>query len=164
MVCSPDAGTGASGYSGDNGPATKAKVGRVQQMAFDADGNLYFADFRYHTIRRVDTDGVIRTVAGTGSPGFSPDGTLAQKANLDKSFGVAFGPDGRLYFSDGDNHRIRTIEPDGTIATVAGTGEPGESRDGGPATKARLASHVALRSMRRGTSTSGRTVAAASER
>lgn len=132
------AGTGESGYSGDNGPATKAKVGRVQQIAFDAKGNLYFADFWYHAIRRVDTDGVITTVAGTGSPGFSPDGTPAQKASLNKPFGVAFGPDGRLYFSDGDNHRVRTIEPDGTIATVAGTGEPGETGDGGPATKARL--------------------------
>lgn len=132
------AGTGEKGYSGDGGPATKAKIGDVLELAFDPQGNLYFADSNSNVIRRIDTDGVITTVAGNGAYGLSPDGTRAVKASLAFPYGVAVGPDGKIYFSDGHNHRVRTIEPNGTIATVAGTGEQGLSGDGGPARKADL--------------------------
>jgi sugar lactone lactonase YvrE len=132
------AGTGTRGYSGDGGPATEAQLGRVQELAFDPHGNLYFADFWNPTIRRIDTNGVITTVAGTGQNGFSPDGTLATEAKLNDPFGIAFGSNGTLYFSDGENDRVRVIEDDGTITTVAGTGERGESGDDGPANMAML--------------------------
>jgi sugar lactone lactonase YvrE len=134
------AGTGTKGYSGTGGPASEAELGRVQELAFDSEGNLHFADWGSDTIRRIDADGVITTVAGIGTPGFSPDGSLATEAKLLRPFGVAFDSDGTLYFSDGDNHRVRKIESDGTLATVAGTGQLGESGDGGPAIEAQLAS------------------------
>ncbi|MGQ0668406.1 MAG: NHL domain-containing protein, partial [Actinomycetota bacterium] len=66
------------------------------------------------------------------------DGVPALEASLAFPYGVAVGPDGKLYFSDGHNHRVRRIEPDGTIITVAGTGEAGETGDGGPATQAQI--------------------------
>lgn len=80
----------------------------------------------------------IRTFAGTGAKGFSGDGGPAQKAQLNNPFGIARGPDGALYVCDTDNHRIRKIVADGTITTIAGTGERGWSGDGGPALKAVL--------------------------
>lgn len=80
----------------------------------------------------------IHTIAGTGTKGFSGDGGPAAKAQINDPFGLTRGPDGALYFCDTDNHRIRKIAPDGTISTVAGTGEKGYSGDGGPATAAKL--------------------------
>jgi len=80
----------------------------------------------------------IHTIAGTGAKGFSGDGGPAVKAQINDPFGLTRGPDGALYFCDTDNHRIRKIAPDGTISTVAGTGEKGYSGDGGPATAAKL--------------------------
>lgn len=138
-VISTVAGTGTQGYSGDGGPATEAELGRVQELAFDSQGNLYFVDNTSSTIRRIDTEGVITTVAGTGTAGLSPDGTPATEAAFSYLFGLAFDSVGTLYFSDGNNHLVRKIEPDGTLTTVAGTGKVGESGDGGPATEAQLA-------------------------
>ncbi len=80
----------------------------------------------------------IHTLAGTGTKGFTGDGGPAAKAQVNDPFGLTRGPDGALYFCDTDNHRIRKIAPDGTISTVAGTGEKGYSGDGGPATAAKL--------------------------
>src|SRR5436190_15085284 len=80
----------------------------------------------------------IRTIAGNGTKGFSGDGGPAAKAQVNDPFGLTRGPDGALYFCDTDNHRIRKIAPDGTISTVAGTGERGWSGDGGPALAAKL--------------------------
>ena len=132
------AGTGQAGYSGDGGPATEARIGGPSSIAFDRGGNLYFADLTQHVVRKVDAAGTITTVAGTGEPGYSPDGTPAIEAKLFKPLGVAVTAEGAVYFSDSRNNRVRTIAADGTLLTVAGSCLAGDGGDGGPATEARL--------------------------
>jgi RHS repeat-associated protein len=132
------AGTGANGYSGDGGPATGASLYYPSCPAFGPDGSMYIADSVNNRIRRVGPDGIITTVAGTGAYGYSGDGGPATGAKLYSPFGVALGPDGRLYIADYDNSRIRRVGPDGVITTFAGTGTAGISGDGGPATGASL--------------------------
>ena len=132
------AGCGLPGYSGDGGPARRARIGSPSAIRFDTAGNLYFTDSTCHVIRRVDREGRISTVAGRGEAGFSPDGTPALQARLHAPGGLAIGRDGTLYFSDRHNHRVRRITPNGLLQTVAGSGEGGDSGDGGPATASRL--------------------------
>jgi len=132
------AGTGLPGYTGDNGPATRARIGSPAAIHLDAGGNLYFADQAFHVIRKVDTHGTITTLAGCGEAGYSPDGTPALKARLDEPTGLTLSMSGRLYFSDTCNNRVRCIAPDGTLKTVAGSAEPGDAGDKGPAIGARL--------------------------
>jgi DNA-binding beta-propeller fold protein YncE len=129
------AGTGKKGYSGDGGPATSAKLIGPGGLAFDAKGNLYFSDFT--RVRKIDSSGMITTVAGTGRAGFSGDGGPATEAKI-ASGDVALDPAGNLYIADDDNHRIRKVDKDGIIHTVAGTGKGDYSGDGGPATEAAL--------------------------
>ncbi len=132
------AGSGAH-FPGDDGPATKAQIHPVG-VVFDAAGTMYLADYKQHRIRRVSPDGTITTVAGTGVSGFSGDKGPAAKAQVDSPEGVAVDRDGVLHFADTRNNRIRKVDRDGRITTVAGTGKEGFSGDGGPATKAELAS------------------------
>ncbi len=132
------AGTGEGGYSGDGGPAAKAQLNHATGLAFDPDGNLYIADMFNHRIRKVSRDGTIRTVAGTGEPGFSGDGGPAGAARLAYPTEIAFDRHGNLYIADYSNARIRRVSPDGTIHTVAGNGREGFSGDGGPAVEASL--------------------------
>ncbi len=132
------AGTGTHGYSGDGGQATRARLSIPTGVALDGLGNLYFADGGNHRIRKVNTDGWITTVAGTGTPGYSGDGGQATRARLNIPWGVALDGLGNLYFTDPGSHCIRKVNTDGWITTVAGTGEPGYSGDGGQATRARL--------------------------
>jgi serine/threonine-protein kinase len=135
------AGCGLSGYSGDGGPATQARIGHPTAICVDAQGHMYFADKAYHVVRRVDVDahsGNITTVAGCGQAGFSPDGTPAQLAKLDTPYGLTIGPDGMLYLADSRNNRVRRIAQDGTLETVVGSGVAGDASDGGPALEARL--------------------------
>ena len=131
-------GTGMAGYSGDGRSATKARIGTPTAIRFDRAGNLYFSDSVNHVVRRVDTAGVITTLAGTGEPGFSPDGTPACEARLHRPSGMTVGPDGVVYVSDTRNGRIRVIDADGNLQTVAGSETPGDAGDGGPATEASL--------------------------
>ena len=138
------AGDGGS-QLGDGGPATKAGLCGPTGVALDAAGNIYISDTGEYcigpggdTVRKVDPDGTITTVVGTGEAGFSGDGRLATKAKLDGPFGVAVDQEGNLYISDGFNYRIRKVDKDGIITTFAGTGEEGYSGDGGPATSAQL--------------------------
>ena len=130
------AGCGQTGYSGDGGPTTQARIDQPTAIRFDAAGNLYFSDARQHVIRKVDTSGVITTLVGNGEAGFSPDGTPATQAHLDSPFGLAVTPEGTIYFSDSFNHRVRCVDANGELLTVAG-GEPGDSSDE-PAISAQL--------------------------
>ena len=124
---------------GDGGPATMAQIGAIQGIAVDRFGNLYLSDTDHHRIRKVSAAGVIATIAGTGSAGFGGDGGPAAAAQLNLPYGVAVDLAGSVYIADLGNHRVRRIDPNGAIATVAGTGVKGSSGDGGPATAAQLA-------------------------
>jgi sugar lactone lactonase YvrE len=132
------AGTGIQGYSGDGGPAAQAKVYEPWGVAADTLGNLYIADTSNQRIRKVNKDGIISTVAGNGSYGFSGDGGPAAQARLYEPSGVAIGALGDVYIADTYNNRVRRIDPSGIITTVAGNGTYGYSGDGGPATSASL--------------------------
>ena len=134
------AGTGAAGFSGDGGPATAARLDFVHGVATMPDGGFVLADTFNERIRRVLPDGTIETVAGGGANGFGGDGGPATAAALSDPRGVATFPDGRILIPDTNNNRIRLVELDGTIRTVAGTGARGFAGDGGPATDAQLRS------------------------
>ena len=131
-------GTGIPGYSGDGGPAAEARIGSPASIQFDRLGSLYFTDSANHVIRKIDSTGTIGTIAGTGEAGFSPDGTLANKARLNHPKSVAIGGDGTVYFADSENHQVRKVTPAGTLETVAGSDSGGDAGDGGPATEAML--------------------------
>ncbi len=130
------AGSGSSSSSGDGGAATEAGVPSPSGLVFDADNNLYIAQWTDSVIRRVDSEGVITTIAGTGTPGFSGDNGLATEAQLDDPAGMAFDAAGNLYFADFENFRVRRIDAEGVITTIAGTGDAEFSGDGSPATSA----------------------------
>ncbi|MFB3825821.1 MAG: hypothetical protein ACE15B_03595 [Bryobacteraceae bacterium] len=132
------AGNGTQGYSGDGGAAAQAQLNEPSALALDAAGNLYIADAGNHAIRKVDSAGIITTVAGTGKAGFSGDGVAALKAALDTPRGVALDGDRNLYIADSGNHRVRRVGPDGIITTLAGTGVAGFCGDDGPAAAACL--------------------------
>ena len=132
------AGTGTAGYSGDGGPATQAQMRSPIGIASDSAGNLYVAEQPNHLIRKISAAGIITTVAGNGTQGFSGDGGPAIKASLDGPFGVAVDRVGNVYLTDSRNERIRWVHLDGTITTVAGNGTPGFSGDHGPPTAAQL--------------------------
>ena len=131
------AGTGETGYSGDGGPATAARLFLAHGVAQLPDGSLLVADAGNNRIRRI-ADGIITTVAGTGERGFSGDGGPAVAAKIDNPRGVAVLPGGGFLIPDTDNHRVRRVDANGTITTVAGTGTPGFSGDGGAAIDAQL--------------------------
>jgi len=108
-------------------------------IAFDAQGNLYLAETNNHVIRRVDPTGVLTTIAGNGTQGFSGDGGPATSAQLDSPTGIVLDAANNLYFADSHNHRLRKVDATtGTITTIAGNGTPGFSGDGGAATLASL--------------------------
>ena len=132
------AGTGEPGFSGDGGPAAAAQLNSPEAVAVDGAGSLYIADENNHRIRQVDRSGTITTVAGTGIRGFSGDGGPAAAAQLYSPSAVAVDRAGNLYVTDYGNHRIRRVDPSGTITTHAGTGESGIRGDGGPAISAQL--------------------------
>lgn len=132
------AGTGVAGFSGDGGPATEAMLRGPFNVVEGPDGSIYVSDLHNYRVRRVHPDGMITTVAGTGTAGFSGDGGPATQAQLSGPHSVAVTPDGTLYIADLANHRVRRVGPDGIITTIAGTGVAGFSGDGGPATQARL--------------------------
>jgi sugar lactone lactonase YvrE len=132
------AGSGVEGFSGDGGPATAAALNFAADVAADAQGNVYIADGFNARVRRV-SGGTITTVAGTGTRGALGDGGPARDAQLDGPISVAVDARGNLYIAEVFNHRIRMVR-NGVISTIAGTGEPGFSGDGGPATAARLSS------------------------
>jgi uncharacterized protein (TIGR03437 family) len=133
------AGNGHPGFSGDSGPASAAQLNQPYDLALDAAGNLYIADYGNQRVRAIGTDGNINTVAGNGASGSSADGGPATAAMLLGPRNVATDAAGNLYISEFDGHRVRRVVPGGTIGTVAGTGIAGFSGDGGPAGAAQLA-------------------------
>jgi len=140
-IISTFAGTGSAGYSGDGGAATSAKLYKPQGVGTDAAGNVYIVDTYNYRIRKVDTNGIITTVAGKGQ-GDTGDGGAATNARLNNPWGMAFDASGAMYIADLGSHRVRKVDTHGIITTVAGQsgyGSPyGYSGDGGPATSAKL--------------------------
>ena len=132
------AGNGTPGYGGDGGQAGAAQINSPTGVTLDAAGNLYIADFANSRVRKVSTNGVITTVAGTGVPGFSGDGGKATSAQLVSPSGVAVSPAGQIYITDPGAHNVRVVSTNGVIATAAGRGSVGYSGDTGPATGAEL--------------------------
>jgi hypothetical protein len=138
------AGTlGKHGYTGDNGPATSASFNSPNGISFDPNGNLYIADTGNHAIRVVNPSGIIATVAGTGTAGFSGDNGPATRAQLNAPWSATPippstpGVDVGFYIADQNNNRIRAVDASGNITTIAGT-NGGYSGDTGPATSAQL--------------------------
>jgi trimeric autotransporter adhesin len=134
------AGTRSYGSSGDGGQATSAAISYPFGVAVDVSGNMYIADTYNHRIRMVTkSTGIISTVAGTGSSGYSGDGGQATSAALNNPNGVAVDASGNIYITDSSISRIRMVtKSTGIISTVAGTGYSGYSGDGGQATSAAL--------------------------
>ena len=132
------AGNGINGYSGDGGTATNANLKTPRGIAFDAIGNLFITDYGNYRIRKVDATGIITTFAGNGTNGYSGDGGAATNAKIVSPFGVAVDANGNLLIADRSNYRIRKVDTNGIITTVAGNGSAGSSGDGGAATNAKL--------------------------
>jgi sugar lactone lactonase YvrE len=134
------AGNGNQGFSGDNGPATAASIDSPTGLALDSANNLYLADTHNHRIRRIAAaTGLITTLAGTGSLGYFGDNAQAASATLALPHGLTIDAAGNLYLADTDNNRIRRIDAiTGIITTVAGNGTQGFSGDNGPAVAAAL--------------------------
>jgi uncharacterized protein (TIGR03437 family) len=131
------AGNGTGGYSGDHGAARDAEIHTPTGIVLDGQGNVFFSDSQSSVVRRIGTDGIITTVAGTGTPGYSGEG-LATSAQLSTPEGLALDSKGNLYIADRYNNRVRRVAPGGIITTFAGTGEPGTGGTSNDATKSKL--------------------------
>ena len=127
-----------SSLNGDGGPATQAQIGAIQGVALDSAGNLYLSDSDHHRIRKVSTAGIIVTIAGNGTAGFTGDAGPATAAQLNLPYGIAVDSAGNLYIADLGNSRIRRVSPDGIISTYAGGGAAGASDEGMPAVSTSL--------------------------
>ncbi len=132
------AGTGGSGLSGDGGPASAASFLDPEDITRDAAGNIYICDAGTSAIRKINTAGIISTIAGNGTAGFSGDGGPATDAALYFPCGIAVDGAGNVYIADQVNYRIRKVNTAGIITTVAGNGIDTYSGDGGPATDASI--------------------------
>lgn len=134
------AGTGEQGYSGDGSKALGARLNNPFDMAFAPDGSLVFSDTFNHCIRRVDAvSGVISTICGIGETGDSGDGGPAAQARLNQPYGVVIDRSGQVFFADRLNQRVRVVDTNGVISTLAGDGSSQYGGDGGPAPRAGLA-------------------------
>ena len=129
------AGTGVPGSQGDRGKAILAQLNGPTGLAMDTNGNLFVAERDGHRIRRISPDGIINTVAGTGRAGFSGDNSPAVNAEM-RPYAVAVDSKGNLYIADGLNFRIRKVDANGIITTIAGNGSEGYFGDNGPASGA----------------------------
>lgn len=132
------AGTGSHGFGGDGKPGTETNLWSPSAIYLDGDHNLYIAEWDNHRIRKVASDGTVSSLAGTGLPGLSADGTAASKARISRPNGIFVAQDGTVYFSEVGNQRIRRITQNGILETVVGTGSSAFGGDGGPATDASI--------------------------
>ena len=132
-------GNGERGMTGDGGPALEATLNGPTQAAFDAEGNMYIADFDNHALRKVTQDGIITTIMGDGKAGFTrEDGVPAVTSKISQSAGVTVDSHGIVYVADSVPSRIRAIMPDGKVYTVAGNGKRGYNGDGTPGPETQL--------------------------
>ena len=145
------AGSGTFGFSGDNGPATNARLALPSFLAIDKTGSLYISDTVNDAIRKIDLNHTITTIAGTGVAGYAGDKGPATSAKLHEPAGIDFDAEGDLWIADSSNHAIRAITPQGVIVTVAGNGTAGFAGDGGPSTSALLKSPQGVRVFGKGT-------------
>ncbi len=145
-VISTIAGTGTPGYTGDGSAATSAQINSPVGIVVDTAGTVFFSDSRNFVVRAISAAGIIRTVAGSGTTGYTGDGGPATAATFARPSGLALKADGTLYIADNTNNAVRMVSTSGIITTVAGTGTAGYSGDGGAATAATLsgANSVAL--------------------
>jgi len=134
------AGTGVAGFSGDGGPGTQGQINNPYGLTIGPDGALYFCEVDNHRVRRLDLKShTLSTVAGSGKQGYAGDGGLALAASLNQPYEIRFDRVGNMFFVEMQNHIVRRVDAlTHVISTVAGTGEPGFSGDGGPAGKAQL--------------------------
>jgi sugar lactone lactonase YvrE len=138
QIISTIAGSGFNGYSGDGGPATSAAFSYPKGICFDGSGNLYIAGWNNCRIRKVLPSGIITSVAGNGSWGYSGDGGPATSAQIGTVYEVACDASGNLYFADYYHNVVRKVDASGIITTIAGNGINGHFGDGGLATSASL--------------------------
>jgi streptogramin lyase len=125
------AGSGKKGYAGDGGPATKALLAEPYEIKFNADGTLYFVEMVNNLVRKVDRNGMISTIAGTGKAGFSGDGGPARDATFNKPHSIALDGKNSLFVCDIGNHRVRRVDLiSGVVTTFTGTGEKSVPKDG----------------------------------
>ena len=139
------AGNGMYGYNGDGMAATSAQLNAIDDIAWDGSGNIFIADYGNNRIRKVNTSGIISTVAGTGVAGFSGDGGVATSAQLNSPVGITMDGNGNLYISTAGDGRVRKVSNAGIITTLAGTGVIGFWGDSGPATSAQFNSPQRIR-------------------
>lgn len=133
------AGSGVPGHAGDNTPAIAAKLNNPFGVVRGPDGAIWFCEFDGQVIRRVSADGTISTRAGNGKSSYGGDDGPATEASLNHPHEIRFDPAGNLFIADMENHAIRRVDSQTQrITTVAGTGRPGYSGDGGPAVRAAL--------------------------
>ena len=137
-IISTFAGNGGHGYSGDGGLATSAELNYPVGLAVDNANNVYITDYLNSVIRKVNTSGIITTVAGNGTAGYSGNGGTAVSARLNNPRGVAVDAAGNMYIADYGNNVIRKVNASGIITTIAGNGSEGYSGDGNMATAATL--------------------------
>lgn len=124
------AGSGAYGFAGDGGSAINAQFKNPTALSISNDGTIFIADSNNHRIRKIDTNGLISTLAGTGDFGFSGDNGAANAAQLNLPQGVSVDRLGNVYIADTQNHRIRKVDTSGRITTIAGIGTAGFAGDG----------------------------------
>lgn len=134
------AGNGQAGSGGDGGPAKEAQLNQPFGVVRGPDGAIWFCEYGGHSIRRIDADGRLTTVSGDGTAGHSPDGTSLRDARFNLPHEIRFDDQGRLLVVDMGNHQVRRLDfKNDRIETIAGTGKPGYSGDGG------IASHATLK-------------------
>src|SRR4051794_24797357 len=145
------AGSGLAGFAGDGGPATNAQLNHPTGVVVDAGGAVLIADQHNYRVRRVDPSGTITTVAGTGFAGYGEgDGGPALKAGVNLPTTLALDAAGGILVAEMGERRVRRVDPDGTISTIAGDGGSGYDGDNQPATEASLTKPTGLAVTREG--------------
>ena len=138
QVITTIAGTGVAGFSPDGSVATASPINYARDVIVDPAGNVYFTDCNNNRVRKINTSGILSTIAGNGTAGYTGDGGPATAATLNGPYGLAFGISGNIIVVDYSNQVVRQISSTGIITTIAGTGVAGYSGDGGAATLAKL--------------------------